>query len=362
MGRSLLAVMAGDPDHNGKRPRPVEATDATSSTPAPDASDEMPFGRASAVRVAVVRYGHWALSACSHRPSTAAPARDSKHLDTGTARPAPDSRRSRARRFALSGGLFGRGSASRDRPSIGLALGGGWALIQKGSRRAGRRHAYSRHDVRTSEPPATRRRSADAGAISDEVWGELDGLYAEDAVVEYPFALPTPMRLEGRDAIRRYFAAAATLPLRLQARNMVVHETADPEVVVAQWDYKDWSRRHAARFRCRTSKCPRFATARSSPSPATTTTRHSGPSDGPTARAARRDRRQHPAVTSTTGRFSGPRSGVLGYSRVTYWAGLSGSADGPVGAGWLARVRTRARRIVPERNPARGLRHAACCS
>jgi ketosteroid isomerase-like protein len=46
------------------------------------------------------------------------------------------------------------------------------------------------------------------------------------------------MRLDGREAIRRYFAAAAAAPLRLKTRNMVVHETADPEVVVAEWDYE----------------------------------------------------------------------------------------------------------------------------
>jgi uncharacterized protein len=73
--------------------------------------------------------------------------------------------------------------------------------------------------------------------ISDGRWDELDGFYADAAVIEYPFALPAPMRLAGREAIRRYFAAAARLPLRLHARDMVVHETADPEVVVAEWDY-----------------------------------------------------------------------------------------------------------------------------
>jgi len=31
--------------------------------------------------------------------------------------------------------------------------------------------------------------------ISDQRWDELDGLYADDAVVEYPFALPAPRRL-----------------------------------------------------------------------------------------------------------------------------------------------------------------------
>ncbi len=73
--------------------------------------------------------------------------------------------------------------------------------------------------------------------IAEERWGELDGLYADDAVVDYPFAVPSPMRLDGRQAIRHHFAAAAAAPLRLQTRNMVVHTTADPEVVVAEWDY-----------------------------------------------------------------------------------------------------------------------------
>jgi len=55
--------------------------------------------------------------------------------------------------------------------------------------------------------------------------------------VEYPFALPAPTRLDGREAIRRYFAAVARMPLELQTRNMTVHETGDPEVIVAEWDY-----------------------------------------------------------------------------------------------------------------------------
>jgi ketosteroid isomerase-like protein len=68
-------------------------------------------------------------------------------------------------------------------------------------------------------------------------WTQLAAMYADDAVVEYPFALPAPMRLEGIDAIRRYFAGAASLPLTLKMRDMVVHETSDPEVVVAEWTY-----------------------------------------------------------------------------------------------------------------------------
>jgi uncharacterized protein len=73
--------------------------------------------------------------------------------------------------------------------------------------------------------------------ISDGRWEELDRFYADTAVVEYPFALPVPLRLAGREEIRRYLAAAARLPVRLQVRDMVVRETTDPDVVVAEWDY-----------------------------------------------------------------------------------------------------------------------------
>jgi uncharacterized protein len=74
--------------------------------------------------------------------------------------------------------------------------------------------------------------------ISTGRWHELDELYAEDAQVEYPFALSSgPARLVGRSAIRKYFAAVARLPLELRAHHVVLHETKDPEVVIAEYDY-----------------------------------------------------------------------------------------------------------------------------
>jgi len=73
--------------------------------------------------------------------------------------------------------------------------------------------------------------------IADQAFDTLHELYAEDTVVEHPFALPAPRRTEGRAAIREHFAAFAAAPLRLQVRNWVVHATADPEVVIAEWDY-----------------------------------------------------------------------------------------------------------------------------
>ena len=74
--------------------------------------------------------------------------------------------------------------------------------------------------------------------IARGAWGELHQWYAEDAVVEHRFALPAPTRLEGREAIRVYFERSARAPLTLAVRNMTVHQTADPEVVIAEWDYE----------------------------------------------------------------------------------------------------------------------------
>jgi len=88
--------------------------------------------------------------------------------------------------------------------------------------------------------PASPRRVLESllQGISQGRWTDLADLYAEDAVVEQPFAPLPPRRLEGREAIRAHFAAAAQGPLRLEASNLVVHDTADPEVVIAEFDYE----------------------------------------------------------------------------------------------------------------------------
>ena len=38
-------------------------------------------------------------------------------------------------------------------------------------------------------------------------------------------------------AIRKHFAKFAAAPLKLQVRDVVVRQTTDPEVIVAEWDY-----------------------------------------------------------------------------------------------------------------------------
>ncbi|MFF1873052.1 nuclear transport factor 2 family protein [Streptomyces sp. CB03911] len=68
---------------------------------------------------------------------------------------------------------------------------------------------------------------------------ELAELYAEDAVVETVFQPVGPRRFEGRAVLRARFAeVSAHSPLELAAENVVVRETDDPEVVVAEWDYR----------------------------------------------------------------------------------------------------------------------------
>jgi uncharacterized protein len=73
--------------------------------------------------------------------------------------------------------------------------------------------------------------------ISEGRWHDLADLYAEAAVVEQPLVSAARGRIEGRETVRAHFAGAARMGLRLVARDVVVHETADPEVVVAEFTY-----------------------------------------------------------------------------------------------------------------------------
>jgi hypothetical protein len=70
--------------------------------------------------------------------------------------------------------------------------------------------------------------------------GDADGfadLFAPDAVIESAFAGPsgTPMRLEGREAIRQYSRQVMASPLRLEDFEVVeLYQTQDPELVIAE--------------------------------------------------------------------------------------------------------------------------------
>lgn len=63
-------------------------------------------------------------------------------------------------------------------------------------------------------------------------------LSAEDIVLEAPFARPgAPRRIVGREAVTAYATANRSgLPVRFdEFRDVVIHETADPEVIVAEY-------------------------------------------------------------------------------------------------------------------------------
>lgn len=62
---------------------------------------------------------------------------------------------------------------------------------------------------------------------------------AEDVVIETPFAPPGgPTRTEGKQQVLAYAEAGrAMFPVRFDAcRNVVVHETVDPEVIVVEYE------------------------------------------------------------------------------------------------------------------------------
>ncbi|PRX99641.1 nuclear transport factor 2 family protein [Allonocardiopsis opalescens] len=64
-------------------------------------------------------------------------------------------------------------------------------------------------------------------------------LWAEDVVVETPFAPPgRPRRIEGRSAFLAFAGPSArALPVRFdECRPRAVHDTADPEVIVVEYE------------------------------------------------------------------------------------------------------------------------------
>lgn len=66
--------------------------------------------------------------------------------------------------------------------------------------------------------------------------------FAVDGVLELPFArAPMPTRIVGRDALRallqpRYTAAQAAGRRIVEYRKLQIHETIDPEVIVAEFE------------------------------------------------------------------------------------------------------------------------------
>lgn len=75
--------------------------------------------------------------------------------------------------------------------------------------------------------------------LSNDDANPMDTLLAADAVVEAPFAPPgRPRRFSGRDEFLAFAAdGRAALPARFEeCREIAVHETTDPEVIVVEYE------------------------------------------------------------------------------------------------------------------------------
>ncbi|WP_328990914.1 nuclear transport factor 2 family protein [Kribbella sp. NBC_01245] len=66
---------------------------------------------------------------------------------------------------------------------------------------------------------------------------ELPALYAEQTDVRHPMSPYGDEPLTSRDELRRHFGSRAPRNVSYQPSNIRVHQTADPEVIVAEFDY-----------------------------------------------------------------------------------------------------------------------------
>jgi uncharacterized protein len=75
--------------------------------------------------------------------------------------------------------------------------------------------------------------------VAEGRWEELPGLYAEQTDVVHPFDPLRQPALRTREEIRKHFTAAGAGPRPARrAANITIHQTADPEVIVAEFEYQ----------------------------------------------------------------------------------------------------------------------------
>jgi ketosteroid isomerase-like protein len=77
--------------------------------------------------------------------------------------------------------------------------------------------------------------------VADGRYDELPALYAEETDVRHPMTPYGARPLLTRDALRQHFGSGGRAPtadeLRFGVDNVVIHETRDPEVIVAEFAY-----------------------------------------------------------------------------------------------------------------------------
>jgi ketosteroid isomerase-like protein len=68
-------------------------------------------------------------------------------------------------------------------------------------------------------------------------WAELPELYAEETDVVHPFHPLRAPALRTRDELREHFKPTGP-ELHRRPANITIHQTADPEVIVAEFEYQ----------------------------------------------------------------------------------------------------------------------------
>src|SRR5262245_22752477 len=75
--------------------------------------------------------------------------------------------------------------------------------------------------------------------VADGRWDELPGLYAEQTHVTHPFHPQRAPALRTRDELREHFRPTPAGPrLHRRPANITIHQTTDPEVIVAEFEYR----------------------------------------------------------------------------------------------------------------------------
>lgn len=75
--------------------------------------------------------------------------------------------------------------------------------------------------------------------VAENRWDELPGLYAEQTHVVHPFDPLRAPALRTRDELREHFRPTDDGPLlNRRAAAITIHETTDPEVIVAEFEYQ----------------------------------------------------------------------------------------------------------------------------
>ncbi|MCP2342526.1 nuclear transport factor 2 family protein [Actinomadura rupiterrae] len=76
--------------------------------------------------------------------------------------------------------------------------------------------------------------------VCEERWADVVELYAEQTDVSHPFFPLDAEPMRSRDALRAHFGGgpAQGPTLRRQPTKINVHETTDPEVIVAEFQYE----------------------------------------------------------------------------------------------------------------------------